>query len=310
VTAADDDGTGLARGMAWFGIALGAAELVAPRLLGRVIGVRTGAISRTMIRAMGVREVATGVAILLRGRRPLPVWARVAGDAGDLAALGLAAMTGRTTPRTLVALAAVGGATALDVIAARRVQDAFDESNPPIMAAVTVNRSPAEVYGFYRKLERLPVFMEYIESISVEDATTSHWIARLPLAGKIGFTAEIVEDIPDRLIAWRAKDTVFQHEGRVTFTKAPGRNATEVRVELKLGVTGVGASAELARLFARPQVRGDLRRLKQLLETGEILRSDASAHTGPHPAQPADDATPSPPIALKRPPTAEKGATP
>ena len=75
---------------------------------------------------------------------------------------------------------------------------------------------------------------------------------------------------------------------------------------------GRGPSLELARLFARPQVRGDLRRLKQVLETGEVLRSDASVHRLPHPAQPspARRDTPPPRVFLDSPPTAVKGVTP
>ena len=282
------DGTGLARGMAWFGIGLGAAELLAPGLLSRTIGIRAGAVARTAIRAIGLRELVTGVVILLRRRRPRAVWARVAGDAVDLAGLGTAIVARRTsTPRALAAVAAVGGAAALDAIAARRVQRAFDASNPPIVAAVTINRPVAEVYAFCRDLDRL-----------------------LPRAGKVRWTTELVEDVPDQRIAWRARTRGLAHEGRVTFARAPGRATTEVRVELRLGVAGAGPSAELARLFARPLVRGDLRRLKQLLETGEVLRSDASVHVAPHPARPAPDVEPAPAPAFRRSPTAEKAVTP
>jgi len=85
---------------------------------------------------------------------------------------------------------------------------------------------------------------------------------------------------------------------------------TEVRVEMQLGLPGIKPSTGIARLFTRAQIKGDLRRLKQVLETGEVLLSDASAHRRPHPAQP-----PAPGDKLQRhelpflanPPTAQKG---
>lgn len=303
------DGTGLARGMAWFGIALGAAELAAPRLIGRLIGVRTeGRIAANVMRAMGVREIATGVAVLLRRRRPRPMAMRVAGDALDLAALSAGAIARRTSAvRVGGAFASVAVATALDVIARGRLQRAFDAANTPTMGAVTINHAPSVVYEFYRRFERLPLFMDYLESVERTGPTTSRWVAKLPLGRTIAWDAEIIDDRPGELIAWRASDgSALKVEGQVSFTRAPGRNATEVRVELRLGGPGVAPSAELARLFARPQIRGDLLRLKQLLETGEVLRSDASAHAKPHPAQPSPDAEPPPPVHLRR-ETAQKG---
>jgi uncharacterized membrane protein len=72
--------------------------------------------------------------------------------------------------------------------------------------------------------------------------------------------------------------------GTVTFRPVLGGSATEVCVEMQLGA---GAGAAIAALFAGPQIEGDLRRLKQVLETGEVVRSDASIHRGPHPARPS-----------------------
>jgi hypothetical protein len=81
---------------------------------------------------------------------------------------------------------------------------------------------------------------------------------------------------------------------------------------MQLGVFGRSPSLELARLFARPQVKGDLRRLKQVLETGEVLLSDASAHRLPHPAQPSPGRREIPParVFVESPPTAVKGVSP
>jgi uncharacterized membrane protein len=158
----------------------------------------------------------------------------------------------------------------------------------PVTAQVTINKPPREVYEFFRKLDQLPRFMEYLVSVEQHANRRSTWTAVLPVGGTVSWDAEITEERPGEVLSWRSiEGSPIQTRGRVTFTRAPGRDMTEVRVELQLGVLGRGPSAGLARWFARPQVRADLRRLKQVLETGEVLYSDASVHRLPHAAQPA-----------------------
>lgn len=104
-----------ARGLGWFSLALGAAELLAARPLARAIGLPRQA---AFIRACGLREIATGLGLLkAHDVRPW-LWARVAGDAADLAALGAA----RARPATAVAVAAVAGVAVIDVACARALQ--------------------------------------------------------------------------------------------------------------------------------------------------------------------------------------------
>jgi hypothetical protein len=74
----------LARGLGWFSVALGAAELLAPGALKRSLGMRE---HNTLVRGFGLRELAAGIGILAT-RNPTPwVWSRVAGDALDITAL-------------------------------------------------------------------------------------------------------------------------------------------------------------------------------------------------------------------------------
>jgi uncharacterized membrane protein len=282
-------GAKLARGMGWFGIALGVAEISAPNALTYAIGLCPDRRSAWVMRAMGVREILHGVGILMRPRRPIPIWTRVAGDIVDLALLVTAATTRRwSTPRAAGAIAAVAGAAVLDIVASRRVQRAYNTSNRPSTFAVTINRSPGEVYSFLRDFKRLPQFMHYLDKVQETGPTTSHWIANLPLGGKVAWDAEIIQDRPGELIEWRSvRGSKIMTRGRVRFVTPPGRdNMTEVHVEMQLGGSGVGPSAMLADYFAKPQLKGDLRRLKQVIETGEVLASDASIHKLPHPAQP------------------------
>jgi uncharacterized membrane protein len=291
------DGSTLARGLGVFSLGLGITELAAPALLAKAIGLRPSNRTSFVLRAFGMREVLAGLGVLLQPRAPLPLWARLAGDALDLAAIGWAAKTQRTRIERLAAAAvAVAGAAALDAVAVRRVKRAHRTVIDPVIFSVTINKPPAEVYAFWRKLENLPLFMDFLESVTETGgaAKRSHWVAVLPVGGTVAWDAEITEDRPGEKIAWRTVEgSTFAHQGEVTFARAPGRDMTEVRVQLELGLLGQAPSLPLAKLLTKPQIKGDLRRLKQVLETGEIVRSDASIHKGPHPAQPSAEA-PSP----------------
>jgi hypothetical protein len=121
----------LSLALGWFSIALGVAELVAPRQVARLIGVRPDERARTILRAYGAREIASGIGIIAQPTQPAWLWSRVGGDAIDLATLGRAADDDYTDQARLgFATFAVLGVTALDVLAARSLgssEDRFDE---------------------------------------------------------------------------------------------------------------------------------------------------------------------------------------
>lgn len=117
--ASRDTDFALAQGLGWFSLALGAAELLAGRQLARAMGMDDYA---ALIRAYGAREIATGVAILTRPDPTPWIWARVGGDALDIATLAFG--LDEDNPRRAnvgIALAAVAGATALDIYCAYRL---------------------------------------------------------------------------------------------------------------------------------------------------------------------------------------------
>jgi uncharacterized membrane protein len=258
----------LSRALGWFSVALGLSEFAIPRTLARAIGIKPRGSTAWLVRAMGVRELIAGASVLMQPHRPLPLWARVTGDAIDLALLGAAARSRHLAVARLAGAAAtVAGVTAIDVFAARRSQRAFREANRPVICSVTINRPPTEVYAFYRRLSQLPLVMDYLASVREADRTFSHWVARLPRGGTIAWDAKITEDRPGEVIAWRSvQGSLIDMRGRVTFSPAPGRNMTEVRVEMQLGF-GTRPSASVAAFFTRAQIEGDLQRLKQVLET-------------------------------------------
>lgn len=299
----------LGRGVGWMSLGLAAAQLIAPHALLRLIGIGPSRRAAAVVRLLGVTKLGVGLGVLLAPRRPLPLAVRTAHDVIDL---GLAGLAGRnlSSSRRLAGALAIGGVGVLNGVAARRAQKTFGGEAPTVMYAVTINKPPAEVYAFFRRFERLPSFMDYLEEVRELDDRRSRWVARLPGGRPITWEARIVDDIPGELIAWEALEgSRLDTRGRITFARAPGSDLTEVRVEMQLGPRG-HASSLLAKAFAKPELKGDLRRLKQVLETGEVLVSDASAHTGKHPAQPDPEGLHLRDVFIPTVPRAEKGVMP
>ncbi|HEV2766419.1 MAG TPA: SRPBCC family protein [Acidimicrobiales bacterium] len=259
--------------------------MLAPGRMNRLIGVDDSRQNRAVMRAMGVRELASAPGILDRPRPAGFVFARVAGDALDLAVLGAALRArGSVRARVAAAMAAVAGVTVLDVIASAKTSRSADPTTGGgavrAQGAITVNRPPDEVYRFWRDVENLPRFMAHLESVHGQGDVRSHWVARAPAGGTVEWDAEVVEDVPGSLVAWRSLDGAeVPNSGTVRLAPAPGRGATEVRVDLEyrppLGAVGAAA----ARLFGEDpaqQIKDDLRRFKQVVETGQVVRSDGS----------------------------------
>jgi uncharacterized membrane protein len=145
----------------------------------------------------------------------------------------------------------------------------------------------------WHNFENFPRFMAHLESVRMIDERRSHWKATAPGGSTIEWDAETIEDRPNELIAWRSlPDSEVPNSGQVRFRDAPGNRGTEVIVDLKYQPPGGKIGALIAKLFGEEpsqQVKSDLRRLKQFLEIGEIVHSDASIHEGPYPAQPPKD---------------------
>ena len=285
----------LIRGLGWFSIALGAAEMFAPEAVGKLVGFRAVK-DPAVIRMFGLREMAAGVGILT-GSRPGPwMWARIGGDLLDLAMLGAMGQGDIDRGRFTASVLAVAGVTALDLYAARQSQplSQTDGVTPPgqieVRKTVTIARPPAEVYEFWRNLENLPRFMAHLDSVRVVDDRRSAWKAKGPIGSQYEWQAEITDDRPGERIAWRSlpPSDAF-NSGVVKFMPAPRDQGTEVHVELRYAPPAGSLGAAIAKLFGREpgqQVMSDLRRLKQVLEIGEVMHPDASVAAGPHPARP------------------------
>jgi uncharacterized membrane protein len=293
-----DEAERVARGLGWLSIGLGLAQIVAPRRVSRMIGVDDDEANRNTMVAIRVRELASGMGIVARERPAGPVWARVGGDVMDLALLGRALWSADGRRNRLTAAAAVVvGLTVLDVLAGRslaRASATRPGARRPqgirIRKAITIDRPRDEVYRFWRNFENLPRFMQHLERVRVLDARRSRWTARAPAGASVEWTAELIDDQPNELIVWRSVDgATIPNTGSVQFTPA-SHGGTAVLVELRYQPPGGRLAAVVAKLFGDEpdtQVGSDLRRLKQVLELGEVVHSDATVLGKPHPARPA-----------------------
>jgi uncharacterized membrane protein len=278
----------LVKGLGAASLTLGMSEILAPGKIAALAGVDETKQSRTIIRALGMRECGHAAA-LLAGPDKL-VWTRVAGDVLDVAFL--AAGVGRRGPGrrqrgivTAAALTAIGGA---DLYAALRTtrgdsaRHAGAQRHRTLRAAVNVLRSPEEVYGFWRNLENLPDFMYHLQSVSPGQNGHSHWVANSPVGHSVQWDAQIVEDLPGKRIAWQSfPGSGIENSGCVDFTPDHSGKGTEVRVSMAYHMPGGALGKVAATLLGESpeqQVNDDLRRFKQIMETGQVLRSDGSPH--------------------------------
>jgi uncharacterized membrane protein len=159
--------------------------------------------------------------------------------------------------------------------------------------AVTIEADRQALYDFWRNFENLPRFMEHLESVRVQTPTRSHWTAKAPAGKSVEWDAEIINEIPGSLIAWKSlPGTGVPNAGSVHFTDAPGGRGTIVKVVMDVEPPAGKLGVIVARLFGEDpdrEVREDLRKFKQLMETGEITtsarRREDSAYVGSTPTK-------------------------
>lgn len=277
----------LAKGLGWLSIGLGLTSLLAPRAVARAAGVDE---HPTLLRAVGLREIASGAGILSQPRQGGWLWSRVAGDAMDLALLGVAAKTtsrfdARRRQRIGLATAVVAGIAMIDLMSSvresRQSRQAGMSIGPAAMPgevdvqkSITVNRPMEECYRFWRDFQNFPRFMKHLDEVSVTSDTRSHWRAKAPAGTTVAWDAEITVDHPGELLAWHSLEGAdIENAGTVRFERAPGGRGTVVRVDLLYQPPGGKAGSLIAKLFGEEpamQIEQDLRRFKQLIETGEI----------------------------------------
>lgn len=144
---------------------------------------------------------------------------------------------------------------------------------------VTINRPRAHLYAFWRDFRNLAAFMENVESVTPGDGQTSHWVVKAPAGQTVEWDAVITEDVADALIAWESVDGAdIKNAGRIEFRDGPPGRGTEVTATIVYDPPGGDLGKLIAKLFQKEpkiQARRELRRFKQLMETGEVSTSDA-----------------------------------
>jgi uncharacterized membrane protein len=296
--ATSQDMESVARALGWLSLGVGVSSLLAPHEMARLIGIDGG--SPAMLRVVGLREIVNGVGILTQANPTPWLWARVGGDAMDLALLR-SALDSPTADRNRVtaATAAVLGMTAVDAFCGLRSSAAPAEAPPPsrpveAIAAVTIHAPVDQVYARWEGFQHLPRFMNDFASVEIVDDRHSHW----RLVGPGGMTLEwdvaITDAAPNERIAWRAAGAAdLAVDGEVRFRPAPRDQGTEVIFDARMQPPGGEIGKSIAGFFAKAfsaKIGADLRRSKQLIELGEIVQSDDSITPGLNPAQPPEHA--------------------
>jgi uncharacterized membrane protein len=147
-----------------------------------------------------------------------------------------------------------------------------------IETSIAIEKSPQELYGFWRDFKNLPLFMKHLESVTELDLRNSHWVAKGIGGARVEWDAEIYNEIENELIAWRSLENAdVVNAGSVRFQKGPLGHGTYVRVTVNYNPPAGKLGATIAQLLGaepRQLIKEDLRRLKQMLEAGEIATID------------------------------------
>lgn len=284
----------LGRALGWLSLGLGLGALFAPRTLSMAIGIPK---SEALLRVAGARELLAGAGLLTQ-RDPGPwLWARVAGDMMDLAVVGIgtAAAPGSSRRRRgVTALGIIAAVTAVDLVASLQVSrqaalPAHAGKTPSgsldgvLGESITINKPAAECYQFWRKLEQLPRFMQTLETVTELDERRSHWVLSDPTGSRLEWDAEITHDVPGERLAWHSlPNAEIAHAGVVRFAPAVGGRGTVVHVvahyRVLPGATGAARLAGALESAPNARLRGELRRFKQLIETGEVATTEGQPH--------------------------------
>jgi len=200
-------------------------------------------------------------------------WAPMVGGA-TLAILGLSRRS-----KSGLAVAAAGGLVAY--IATNSNANALLDQLVG-SSSVVINAAPEELYQFWLDFEHLPLFMRHLEAVTVSDNKHSHWVALGPLGTRIEWNAEITTQQQNQFIAWHSlPGSDIDIEGRVEFRALRANRGTLISAKIHYRPSAKHAGLQYAKLLGKDPsflIRQDLRRLKALIETGEIPTTEGQSH--------------------------------
>lgn len=138
--------------------------------------------------------------------------------------------------------------------------------------SVTILKPVSDLYAYWRDFTNLPRIMDHLNSVTV-DGKNSQWVAKAPLGSSVKWDAEIINDVPNEVIAWRSLPGAdVDNAGAVTFKAGPEGRGTVVRVEISYAPPAGKPGATVAHLLGedpKRQLDDDLRHFKNIMETGE-----------------------------------------
>jgi uncharacterized membrane protein len=145
-----------------------------------------------------------------------------------------------------------------------------------VYESLVIYRPRRELFRFWRDFSNLPRFMEHLDDVRVLSPTRSIWTARAPIGTRVRWEAEVINEIEGELIGWQSTDNAdVATAGSVRFAPAPA-GGTEIAVHLQYEPPAGKLGSMVASMFGEEpsqQIRADLRRLKEILETGEVARA-------------------------------------
>src|SRR4051812_10664210 len=170
-----------------------------------------------------------------------------------------------------VAIAAAGGLLAYS---GSRAQSGSSVAH----CSMIINARPEQVYQFWRNFENMPLFMKHLDNVSVTGPRSSRWVALGPMGARVAWDAEITEERENQEIRWRSVEgSEIKVDGAVRFTEAWGNRGTLVEVLTIVDAPGLA----VAKIFGKDpsfMMRQDIRRLKALIEAGEIPTIEGQTH--------------------------------
>lgn len=202
---------------------------------------------------------------------PVARWAPLV-VGGALVAYGLSRRS-----KTGLAMAAAGGAVAYK---------SFTTDGAAIRdfarGTVLINKSPNELFNFWRNFENLPRFMHHLESVKNLDGKRSQWIAIGPANSRVEWTAEILSETPGKLIAWRSTEgSPVKVDGSIEFREDPSGRGTIVDAVIQYRSPAGNLGKAVAKFVGKDPaflMEQDLRRFKALMEAGEIPTTKGQPH--------------------------------
>jgi uncharacterized membrane protein len=143
-----------------------------------------------------------------------------------------------------------------------------------IRRSLTIDRSPHELYTFWRRIENTPLYTNHVESAIPTGEKTSHWTGKTRSGEAVEWNVELLRDVPEEVISWHAQgNPPIANEGTITFTPAPGNRGTIATLELdyaRFGGPLVNVLGPTLGKVAEYETLETLRRFKEMTEAGEV----------------------------------------